>query len=59
MTLEVSAKRYKTWFYSDVSNPSHQLPLRLESGEQRPLRIELEPEGNGAPNGSLAKALLT
>jgi hypothetical protein len=47
--LEVSANRYKTWFYSDASNPSHQLPLRLESGEQRSLRIVLEPEENGAP----------
>lgn len=47
--LEVSASGYKTWFYSDTSNPSRPLPLRLESGEQRSLRIELEPEENGAP----------
>lgn len=42
--LEVSARGYKTWFYSDASNPSRPLPLRLESGEQKFLRIELEPE---------------
>jgi hypothetical protein len=42
--LEVSAKGYKTWFYSDASNPSHPLPLRLASGEQKSLKIELEPE---------------
>jgi Carboxypeptidase regulatory-like domain len=49
--LEVSASGYKTWFYSDASNPSRPLPLRLESGEQRTLRIELERVENGAlPN---------
>jgi Carboxypeptidase regulatory-like domain len=47
--LEVSASGYKTWFYSDASNPSRPLPLRLESGEQRSLRIELEPVENGVP----------
>jgi hypothetical protein len=46
--LEVSASGYKTWFYSDESNPSRQLPLRLESGELRSLRIELEPDEKGA-----------
>jgi hypothetical protein len=49
--LEVSATGYKTWFYSDASNPLRPLPLRLESGEQRSLRIELEPEENAAPRG--------
>jgi Carboxypeptidase regulatory-like domain len=47
--LEVSASGYKTWFYSDASNPSRPLPLRLESGERRSLRIELERVENGAP----------
>jgi len=41
--LEVSARGYKTWVYSDASNPSRPSPLRLESGEQRSLKIELEP----------------
>jgi hypothetical protein len=49
--LEVSASGYKTWFYSDASNPLRPLPLRLESGEQRSLRIELEPEENAALQG--------
>jgi hypothetical protein len=49
--LEVSATGYKTWFYSDASNPLRPLPLRLESGEQRSLRIELEPEENAALRG--------
>lgn len=40
--LEVSACGYQTWFYSDASNPSRPLPLRLESGEQKSLRIELD-----------------
>jgi hypothetical protein len=46
--LEVSARGYKTWSYYDASNPLHPQPLRLESGEQRSLRIELEPEEKGA-----------
>ncbi len=48
--LEVSAKGYKTWFYSDASNASQPLPLRLASGEQKFLKVELEPEErNGTP----------
>ena len=46
--LEVSARGYKTWSYSDSSNPSRPLPLRLESGEQRSLRIDLEAQKSGA-----------
>jgi len=42
--LEVSAKGYKTWFYSDPSNASQPLPLRLAPGEQKSLKVELEPE---------------
>jgi len=48
VVLEVSARGYKTWFYSDPSNPSRPLPLRLESGEQRSLRIDLEAQTSGA-----------
>jgi hypothetical protein len=40
--LEVTAGGYKPWFYADASNPSRPLPLRLESGEQKSLDIELE-----------------
>jgi len=46
--LEVSAKGYKTWSYSDPSNPARPLPLRLDPGEQRSLKVELEPEANNA-----------
>lgn len=41
-------RQRQTLFYSDASNPSRPLPLRLESGDQRSLRIELEPEENGS-----------
>jgi hypothetical protein len=44
ITLEVTAGGYKPWFYTDASNPSRPLPLRLESGEQKSLDIELEPD---------------
>jgi hypothetical protein len=39
--VEVSAKGYKNWFYSDPSNPSRPV-LRLESGEERSLEVQLE-----------------
>jgi hypothetical protein len=44
VTFEVTAEGYKPWSYADPSNPSQQLPLRLESGERKSLDIELEPE---------------
>jgi hypothetical protein len=44
VTLEVSAEGYKPWSDRDPSNPSKLLPLRLESGEEKTLTIELEPE---------------
>jgi hypothetical protein len=47
--LKVFAKGYKTWLYSDASNSSRPLPLRLESGEQKSVKIGLEPEENDAP----------
>jgi hypothetical protein len=40
VTLEVSAEGYKPW--------SGLLPIRLRSGEDRPLKIELEPEMQSA-----------
>lgn len=43
LTLEVTAQGYKPWFYS-AAEFSNQWPLRLESGEERTLTIELEPE---------------
>lgn len=41
--VEVSAKGYKNWFYSDPPNPSRPV-LRLESGEERSLEVQLEPK---------------
>ncbi|MGA8271212.1 MAG: hypothetical protein WB919_06595 [Candidatus Sulfotelmatobacter sp.] len=39
--LEISAKGYKNWFYTDPSDPSHPV-ISLESGEERTLNVELE-----------------
>jgi hypothetical protein len=44
VTLKVTAEGYRPWLYADPSNPSRPLPLRLESGEERILNIELEPD---------------
>jgi hypothetical protein len=41
--LDVSAVGYKSWFYADPLNPSEHLPLRLESGQEMPIAITLEP----------------
>jgi hypothetical protein len=41
--VEVSAKGYKNWFYSDPASPSRPV-LRLESGEERSLEVQLEPK---------------
>jgi hypothetical protein len=49
ITLEVTAGGYKPWFYADASNPSRPLPLRLESGEQKSLNIELERDATQSP----------
>ena len=45
--LEVSAPGYKTWFYTDPTTES-QRTLRLESGEQRSISVELEPDPQDA-----------
>ncbi len=41
--LEVHANGYRRWFYIDPSNPSQPI-LRLASGEEKHLDVELEPE---------------
>ncbi len=51
VTLEVTAEGYKAWSYTDPSNPSQLLPLRLESGEQKSLDIELEPDATQTTTG--------
>ena len=42
LVVAVSAEGYKSWVYTDPSDPSHPV-LRLASGDQRLLDIELEP----------------
>jgi len=44
VTLEVFAEGYKPWVYSDTSNSSRPILFRLESGEEKILNMELEPE---------------
>jgi hypothetical protein len=41
--VEVSAVGYKSWFFSDPSDPSRPV-LRLESGEEKTLNAELVPD---------------
>ena len=43
VSLDVSADGYKSWFYADPLSPSKRLPLRLESGQETPIAITLEP----------------
>jgi hypothetical protein len=49
VSLNVSADGYRTWVYADPSNPSQPFYLRLESGEQKSLNVELEPESKSTP----------
>ena len=49
VTLEVIAEGYKPWLYADPSNPSKPLPFRLESGEEKTLNVELEPDTQRGP----------
>ena len=42
LIVAVSAEGYKSWVYTDPSDPSHPV-LRLASGEHKLLEIELEP----------------
>jgi hypothetical protein len=44
VTMEVIAEGYKSWVYADPSNPSKPLPFQLESGEEKVLNVELEPD---------------
>jgi len=41
--VEVSAKGYKNWYYSDPSEPSRPV-LRLEPGEEKTLEVQLDPK---------------
>lgn len=41
--VEVRAPGYKSWFYTDPADPSRPV-LRMASGEQKTLEVELEPK---------------
>jgi hypothetical protein len=44
VTLEVVAEGYKPWVYAETSSPSTPMPLRLDSGQEKILNIQLEPQ---------------
>lgn len=46
VSLEVSAPGYKTWYYGGASDTLKRPPIRLESGKEMKLDIQLEPEEN-------------
>jgi hypothetical protein len=48
--VEVYADGYKPWFYPAATEQSS-LPIRLESGEQKSLEIDLERETKDHPDG--------
>jgi len=45
VTLEVSGDGYQTWLYNDPSDSSKPLPIRLASGAEMRLDIQLQPTG--------------
>ena len=44
LVLIISAKGYKKWLYHDPADPSRPAFLRLQSGEEKELFVELEPQ---------------
>ena len=44
LVLTISARGYKKWIYCDPSDPSKPAFLRLQSGEEKELVVELEPK---------------
>jgi len=44
VTVEVSAPGYQTWYYGGSSDPLKRPPIRIESGEEMRLNIQLEPK---------------
>jgi hypothetical protein len=44
----ISAKGYKKWMYHDPSDPSRPAFLRWQPGEEKELRVELEPQAPAA-----------
>ena len=45
VTLEVSADGYETWLYTDPSDSLKPMPIRLASGAEMRLDIQLQPTG--------------
>jgi hypothetical protein len=45
--IEVSAQGYKTWHYGGASDVLRRPPVRLDSGKNMKLEIQLEPEEEG------------
>jgi hypothetical protein len=44
VSVEVSAPGYKTWFYGGPSDTLNRPPIRLDSGKEMRLDIQLQPE---------------
>jgi len=44
ITFSVSAKQYQTWYYPGVTDEKLSTPLRLKPGEQKTLKIHLQPQ---------------
>ena len=44
LIVTISKRGYKNWLYRDPSDPSRPAFLRLQSGEQKELAVELEPQ---------------
>ena len=45
-TMEVTAEGYKTWSYGNPLDLSGPLPLQVDSGKERELTIELDPQSH-------------
>jgi hypothetical protein len=48
LVLTISARGYKKWIYHDPSDPSRPAFIRLQSGEEKELLVELEPQAPAA-----------
>jgi hypothetical protein len=53
LRIEVSAKAYRDWLYTNAGQPSPTATLRLKCGEIRTLDIELERAGKRGTNETL------
>lgn len=49
LVLTIFARGYRKWFYNDPSDPSRPAFIRLQSGEERELLVELEPQATDGP----------